>query len=99
MSINTKDEKYLKIFGDHVKRLRLSNNFTIERLAITANVSYSQISRIEAGQINPTICTIQVIAKAMKVHPMEFFNFEYEGTLENMIKKNLSKVGGDKKFY
>ncbi len=99
MAINTKDEKYLKIFGDNVKRLRLENNFTIERLAIAANISYSQISRIEAGQINPTICTIQVIANAMKVHPMEFFNFEYGGTYENMIKNNLRKVGEEKKFY
>lgn len=99
MAINTKDEKYLKLFGDNVKRLRLSNNFTIERLAITANISYSQISRIEAGQINPTICTIKVIAQAMKVNPMAFFDFEYEGTLENMIKKNLNKVGSTNKFY
>lgn len=99
MAINTKDEKYLKIFGEKMKKLRLESNFTIERLAIAAGVSYSQISRIEAGQINPTICTIQVIAHAMKVSPMEFFNFTYEGTYENMMKKNLEKVGNEKKFY
>lgn len=92
MAINTKDTEYLKTFGQNLKRIRLEKNFTVERLAIAANISYSQISRIESAQINPTICTIAVIAKALKVHPAELFDFEYEGTYQNMIKNNLKHL-------
>ena len=92
MAINTKDTEYLKMFGQHLKKLRLSKNFTVERLAIAANISYSQISRIESAQINPTICTIAVIANALKLHPSDLFDFEYEGTYQNMIKNSLKNL-------
>ncbi len=92
MAINTKDTEYLKLFGQNLRQIRLSKKFTVERLAMAANISYSQISRIESSQINPTICTVAVIAKALKIHPTEIFNFEYEGTYQNMIKNNLKNI-------
>ena len=92
MAINTKDTEYLRVFGQNLKKLRLEKNFTVERLAISANISYSQISRIESAQINPTICTVAVIAKALKVPPSDLFDFEYEGTYQNMIKNSLKNI-------
>jgi len=42
-------------------------------------VCLSQIGRIERGEINATISTIYVIAKALDVHPMELYSFEVTG--------------------
>ena len=65
--INTKDEKYLKAFGKHLRKLRKEKGFTQESLAYKADLSLSQIGRIERGEINPTLCTLKVIATTIKI--------------------------------
>ncbi len=37
-------------------------------------------SESNLGEINATISTIYVIAKALDVHPMEMYSFEVTGT-------------------
>lgn len=74
--IGTKDIKYLKAFGKSLKKLREKNGFSQEELANIADVSLSQISRIERGVINPTICTVRELAKALNVRTSEMFDFE-----------------------
>lgn len=61
--INTKDEEFLKAFGKHLRKLRKEKGFTQESLAYKADLSLSQIGRIERGEINPTLCTIKLIAE------------------------------------
>jgi transcriptional regulator with XRE-family HTH domain len=46
-----------------------------EDLAYTADIALSQIGRIERGETNPTISTINVLATALNVHPKELLNF------------------------
>ena len=71
--INTKDEKYLKAFGKHLRKLRKEKGFTQESLAYKADLSLSQIGRIERGEINPTISTINHIAKTLNVDTCQLF--------------------------
>lgn len=49
---------------------------SIQTLAYTINVEYSQISRIKLGKINTTINTIFKIANALDVPLKDFFIFE-----------------------
>ncbi len=47
----------------------------MEKLALEAGIEYSQVFDIEHGNINTTISTIHVIAKALNVKEKELFDF------------------------
>ena len=73
--INIRDEKVIKAFGKHLRILRKNKKLSIEELAYDANLEYSQVARIERGEINPTICSVYAIAQALDSHPKELFDF------------------------
>lgn len=63
--------------GENLRRLRLERNLTQEDLAGKADLTLSQIGRIERGQFNTTISTIKIIALALDIPPKELLNFTY----------------------
>jgi transcriptional regulator with XRE-family HTH domain len=67
--------KFLKAFGKNLKKIRLSQGFTQEDLANTAEISISQIQRIEYGEINTTIASSKAIADALEIEVAELFQF------------------------
>ena len=73
--IGVKDKRLLKVFGEHLRNVRKLYGFSQSKLANTADVSLSQISRIERGEINPTLCTISALANAMKIDLAELVCF------------------------
>lgn len=72
----TADEEFIIKFGKQVRKLRKSKKLSMEQLAHLCNIEYSQISRIELGQINTTVNTIKVICDALEILPKDFFDFE-----------------------
>ncbi len=73
--INVKDENYLKEFGQHLKKLRVEKGLSQEELANNSDVSLPQITRIERGTINPTICTIKALAIGLDIETYSLFKF------------------------
>jgi transcriptional regulator with XRE-family HTH domain len=73
--VNFRDEKILLSFGKNLQLLRRRQNFTQEELAYNSGISLSQIARIETGKINPTVCTLIIIAKTLKIKPTELMDF------------------------
>jgi len=59
-----RNQKLLKQFGEHLKKVRLENRLSQEDLANDADIPINQIGRIERGEINPTLSTLDAIAKA-----------------------------------
>ena len=55
-------------FGKHLKKMREGKGMSQEELANLAEVSLPQITRIERGVINPTICTIKSAPCYIHVH-------------------------------
>lgn len=54
--------------GKNIKKLRKAKGLSQDRLSKLANVSYNSIIKLETGGItNPTIETLQKIAKALGV--------------------------------
>lgn len=53
--------------GTNVRENRLKKGLTIEQLASEANMEYTQLSRIELGQINTSLFQIYKIANALSV--------------------------------
>lgn len=74
--INVKNEAYLKLFGKHLRKIRLYRHLSQEDLAYSANIPISQVGRIERGEINTTISTVNSIAKALDIPTKDLFDFE-----------------------
>ena len=63
-------------FGHHLRQLREDKGISQEHLANLADISLSQISRIERGVINPTLCTMITIADALGILLQELIDFK-----------------------
>lgn len=66
-----------KAFGDHLRKLRLAQNLSQEELANLIDVPISQIGRIERGEGNPTISTLYLLSKALKIDLKDLFSFKF----------------------
>ncbi len=49
----------------------------MEKLSYEADIELSQVSRIETGEINPTLSTLKLLANALEISLSELVKFEY----------------------
>ena len=70
------DSINIKRFGNHIRFLRKSKGISMEKLAELTFVEYSQISRIELGQINTSLDMVFKLANAFNLPAKDLFNFE-----------------------
>jgi transcriptional regulator with XRE-family HTH domain len=47
-------------------------------LAELAKINFTQIGKIERGQINTTLSTIYIIAKALEITPAKLLTFDFK---------------------
>lgn len=71
-----KDEKLLKAIGKRIKEIRRKRNLTQVELGVKCNNYAEQIGRIERGQLNVTISTLNILAQALQVTLSELVNIE-----------------------
>lgn len=64
---NVKDKKFLTSLGVNIKRLRKLRKITQLDLAVRMDNHPEQISRIERGMHNVTVCTLKKIAEVLEV--------------------------------
>ena len=84
MKSNTKDENYSNSFADvksvlgaNLKRYRKQAELSQEELGHKIDADQAYISRLEAGQLNPTLETISELANALGVTVENLFSFSY----------------------
>jgi transcriptional regulator with XRE-family HTH domain len=65
------DETALKLVGARMRELRLKKGMTIEYMANTTGMDYSQLSRMESGKVNFTISYLFRVAVSLGVTPKE----------------------------
>ncbi len=53
------------VLGNNIKALRKATNMSQEELAARMDVDQAYISRLEAGELNPTLMTIWDAAQAL----------------------------------
>jgi len=69
-------DKTLQIkVGQHIQKLRESKGMSQQDLAAKCNFEKSNMSRLEAGRVNPTLSTLEKVAKALDVNLVELFRF------------------------
>jgi len=74
--INVKDEEFIKLFGQNLRKIRIEKQISQENLANEADIPLSQIGRIERGEINTTISTVNALAKSLNIKITKLFEFE-----------------------
>ena len=74
--MNTKDREICKIFGAQVRRIRIAQGFGKREFALHADIEYSQLSKIERGDANPTLITVELIADGLGIQMKELFDFK-----------------------
>lgn len=70
------DEEGLRLLAKRLKELRNEKGFTQEALAYEADITLSQIARIETIKANPTVSTMFKIARTLNVPVSTLFDFK-----------------------
>ena len=73
--INNKNKSYLIALGKHLRKLREEEKLSQEDLANDCDIPINQIGRIERGEINTTVSTLYLIAKALHLKPKDLLDF------------------------
>lgn len=71
----TRDEVYIRAFGDRIRKLRISKNWSQYDLAAETGIDRSQLGKIERGEYNPTISTLKVLADTFGVSVSDLMDF------------------------
>ncbi|MCU6791908.1 helix-turn-helix domain-containing protein [Paenibacillus sp. WQ 127069] len=73
-------QKLLKHVSERIRFYRKAANLTQEELSELLNIDRSYIGKIERGEVNASLDTIERIALALKVDPFELFHKQSKGT-------------------
>lgn len=68
-----KRRKILKEFGQILREVREQKGLSIQGLADLADLDRSNLSNIENGKVEISLCTIYAIAEALEVDPTDLF--------------------------
>jgi len=65
----------LRKFGSHLLAIRKRKKLSYRKIALNCDVDYSDISKIEKGERNPTLLTVVELAKGLGVSLKELMDF------------------------
>ncbi len=63
-----------ELVGWNLRRLCVEQQISQDDLALIAGVERAYVGYLERGQRNPTVATLERLAKALDVHISQFFN-------------------------
>ncbi|HEX6431509.1 MAG TPA: helix-turn-helix transcriptional regulator [Niastella sp.] len=69
------DKETLKEFGGNLKKIRKRKGLSLRALSYECSIDFSDIGKIERGEINVTLLTIVQLAKALDVPRDELFRW------------------------
>ena len=67
--------KFLLRLGSHIEKVRKSRGYSMDRLALEADLSRATMSRIEKGAVDPQAFTLESIAKTLGITFSKLVNF------------------------
>jgi transcriptional regulator with XRE-family HTH domain len=73
--INNRDKKVINAFGAHLRKLRLEKGLSQEDLTDSAGLSKNMIGMIERGEVNPTLTTIEALARGLNITKAVIMNY------------------------
>ncbi|MFP5041616.1 helix-turn-helix domain-containing protein [Parasediminibacterium sp. JCM 36343] len=72
---NAEDKKTMKLFGQHLRRLRDAKGMSMEEFANTCDMEKSQVYRIENGKTNPSLTTLNELAAGLGIKLSELVEY------------------------
>lgn len=69
------DSKIQVKVGIQIQKIRELKGLSQQDLAAKCNFEKSNMSRLEAGNVNPTLSTLEKVATALEINIIELFNF------------------------
>lgn len=80
------------LVGSRIREYRIHNRLSQEELADMAKMHPAHFGRIERGEENATLESIEKIIKALNIAPEEFFNFKNDDNIsrDSSINKVIS---------
>jgi transcriptional regulator with XRE-family HTH domain len=72
------DKKFLKLFGENLRKLREQRDMSLLESDYQSELNESNISKYEHGKRDLRLSTIIKLARMLKVHPKELFNFDFD---------------------
>lgn len=72
---NMSDNEFLKRLGKRIKKLRKDAGHSQVNFAYDCGFEGSNMNRIESGNTNPSVKTLRIIAKQLKVEVKDLFDF------------------------
>lgn len=69
------ENKYAKLLGQKIRELRTGRDLTQKELGERAGISAKYLQFIEAGTRDPSLKTVYMIAKGLKVKLADLFTF------------------------
>ena len=71
-------QQFQTSFGKQLEKFRVLQGLSYRQLAQRCDLDHSVISKIEKGEVNIQIGTVMELAKGLKVHPKELFDFKFD---------------------
>lgn len=78
MTDKHKKTEFQIAFGKHIEELRTAQNLSYRQLAQRCDIDFSNLSKIEKGEINIQLSSVLQLAKGLNVVPKELFNFKFD---------------------
>lgn len=75
--------------GDNIKRIRTAKNLSQKEVTINAKLDTAQYSRIENGKTDPSVATLERIAKAIGISLSDLFSSTEELKEINSYDKSI----------
>ncbi|MEK5277966.1 MULTISPECIES: helix-turn-helix domain-containing protein [Paenibacillus] len=83
----------LETIGLRIREIRLEKQLTQEALGERIGASYSYVGRIERGQKNISLQTLEKIAQALEVSEADFFTYSLTGETKQSEKmKEIQEI-------
>jgi transcriptional regulator with XRE-family HTH domain len=73
-----KNPKFIKAFGKHLRKIRLTKGISQEYLADEIGIPTNQVGRIERGEVNTSISVANALANALDISLDELFKFKMD---------------------
>ncbi len=79
-------------FGENFKRIRKRKKMSQDAVAESSETSPSYISAVETGKANPTLATVEALAKGLGVDVADLFLFLASKATPEQIRDRLKEI-------
>lgn len=81
---------FLKSVGNEIRKVRNEHGLTLEELAEKTDLNLSYLGKIERGEKNVTLLTLEKIINSLNISPITLFDFTF--TNQNNDNHQLNNI-------